>query len=634
MNDKSTLLLNIDKAIELTHTCSLIGWNEEFPICVTNMQAELSLLKRDIEEENVSTYYYPLFLDVISMYVTGTEKFLENIRNNVDRHSFMPSETFHYTDELIRIRYLFSNLGYFNTNIVIVGANGSGKTILANTLKNIITSKSGVVIPAQKIMVVPSYNGLFGSDATRKNLEELQSKSRDSKVTYDVSKEDSVPYSYMQDFGRDFKIVLDNLLSENNEMVHRRDALHKLGQVVDYSNKSNLEKTIEIWESLIKHRKIKCENGYKLQLSADGINDYSLHKMSDGEKVILYNVAHIIQAPANSIIAVDEPEMFLHKTITAQLWNKLEEIRKDCLFIYLTHDLEFAICRVNAKKAWIKSFEYSFIQEHKWEIESLPQSEIPDELLLRLLGSRKTILFCEGIDTGSLDKQIFEVLFPNLTITPVSTCKDVINYTKSYNKIPNLHSTAIGIIDTDYRTPNQLSSLKRNKVYSLPYSEIENLFFDEGFLKLFASKYDHDMNVVEAIKKEVMNVFNSQKNLQVSNFISAKINHFFTESHVSRANTKDNINKNFNEFKSKINIDVWYDERSTELDAIVSSNDYLNVIKVFNNKGLSRIANKHFKILNFEDKALYFLKHNFEAKSMILKTFPVEMVNLGAVDCS
>ncbi|PXV58857.1 hypothetical protein CLV62_1424 [Dysgonomonas alginatilytica] len=425
--DKSSLLAITDEAIKLTKECSSIQWNDKFPDCIIQMSKELIQFRDDIDKELISEYYYALFSDILTKYNSGTQQFIENINKGIDRSDFTPWETFDYTEKLVRVRYLFSYLGYFNSNIVIVGANGSGKTILANTLKEIITSKSGVVIPAQKIMIVPSYNGLLGSNTTKKNLEELQKKARDSKVTFDVSKEDSVPYTYMQDFGRDFKIVLDNLLSENNEMIHKRDAQNKSGQKADYSIKSNLEKAIEIWESLIKHRKITCENGYKLQLSGDGISNYSLYNMSDGEKVILYNIAHVIQAPANSIVVVDEPEMYLHKTVTAQLWNKLEDIRVDCLFIYLTHDLEFASCRVNAKKAWIKSFKYDILARHIWEIEHLPESKIPDELLLKLLGSRKKILFCEGTDVRSLDKQVFEIIFPNLTVCTVNTRKDVIN---------------------------------------------------------------------------------------------------------------------------------------------------------------------------------------------------------------
>ena len=68
------------------------------------------------------------------------------------------------------------------------------------------------------------------------------------------------------------------------------------------------------------------------------------------------------------------------------------------------------------------------------------------------------------------------MLFPDYTITPVVSCIDVVNYTKAFNKIPNTNATAYGIIDRDYRTPEQLDKFERENVYSYDVAEIENLF--------------------------------------------------------------------------------------------------------------------------------------------------------------
>ena len=160
---------------------------------------------------------------------------------------------------------------------------------------------------------------------------------------------------------------------------------------------------------------------------------YPAYLMSDGEKVVLYLISQVLQAPKNGFIIVDEPEIYLHKTILNKLWNILEKQRQDCIFVYLTHDLDFATSRSTAKKVWIKSFTFP----DKWEIENIPENVLPESLLLELLGSRKNILFCEG-KKGSNDEKIYNLLFPNYTITPVESCFSVINYTKAFNKIPNL----------------------------------------------------------------------------------------------------------------------------------------------------------------------------------------------------
>ncbi len=70
--------------------------------------------------------------------------------------------------------------------------------------------------------------------------------------------------------------------------------------------------------------------------------NYSGTEMSDGERVALYLMAQILCVPSQSIIIIDESEVYLHKSIMNRLWDKLEEYRKDCLFIYITHDIQFA----------------------------------------------------------------------------------------------------------------------------------------------------------------------------------------------------------------------------------------------------------------------------------------------------
>lgn len=101
-------------------------------------------------------------------------------------------------------------------------------------------------------------------------------------------------------------------------------------------------------------------------------------------------------AKESSLIIVDEPEMHLHKAILNKLWDILEEKRKDCMFIYLTHDIDFASTRI-ANKRWLKSYSSSTsgIFEN-WEIESIADSEIPEALLMKILGSRKRYYFARA----------------------------------------------------------------------------------------------------------------------------------------------------------------------------------------------------------------------------------------------
>jgi hypothetical protein len=348
-------------------------------------------------------------------------------------------------------------------------------------------------------------------------------------------------------------------------------------------------------------------------LETDSGVNYPAYQMSDGEKVVLYLIAHVLQAPKDGFVIVDEPEMYLHKTILKKLWDILEDKRKDCIFIYLTHDLGFATSRTLAKKVWVKSFS----SPDKWEIEDIKGNELPEELLMELLGSRKNILFCEG-KKGGIDEQIYNILFPDFTIIPVESCFFVINYTKAFNKMPDLTTKAVGLIDSDHHETDRLEKLKSDNIFSYSMAEIENLFFDESFLKLLKEKLlVQDKNAVENIKNEVILQIEKEMDLQIANYISTKINYYFKDSHLTKGNTLKEVEENYANFKKEIEISSWAEQRKAELEKIIKDKNYERVLSIFNNKGLKRIAEKHFEISDFIDRAIDYLKNNSKAQDAI-----------------
>lgn len=361
-----------------------------------------------------------------------------------------------------------------------------------------------------------------------------------------------------------------------------------------------------------------------MTLKIDGKLEYPAHKMSDGEKAVLYLIAQVIQAPESGFIIVDEPEIYLHKTILNKLWDVLEKERQDCIFIYLTHDLEFATTRTTATKVWIRSFQFP----NKWDIEQIPHNELPEPLLLELLGSRKNILFCEG-KKGSIDEKVYNILFPNFTITPVESCFDVINYTKAFNKIPNKMVNAFGLIDSDHHSSERLQKIKRENIYSISLAEIENLFLDKDFLKIFADKILKTDDDVNQICKGIIEKFKSDQELQISNYISARINNYFKDSDMSKGNTLDDVKNNYKSFSEEIKIEEWYTIRKNYLTDIAENFDYEGIISVYNNKGLKMVVNQIFKISDFTDRALKLIQFETANHTPLLKKFPEEIVKNG-----
>ena len=443
----------------------------------------------------------------------------------------------------------------------------------------------------------------------------------------DKSNKNQNEFGYLQ---QEFGVVLKNLLADSiaSGNAFRIKAIEqtKKGEQISEPPTTNLDRTLEIWNSLIEHRIISCVDGMNINVESEIGIPYPAIQMSDGEKVMLFLIAQVLQAPNSGFVIIDEPEMYLHKTILKKLWDILEKERQDCIFIYLTHDLDFATSRTTAKKIWIRSFTHP----DKWDIENIPENDLPEPLLLELLGSRKNILFCEG-KKGSIDEKIYNILFTGFTITPVDNCFAVINYTKAFNKLPNSSTKAYGVIDSDHHGTERLQALKPENIFSLSMTEPENLFLDESFLLLLAKQLLFDETIVEQIKTDVLKQLDKEIELQISNYVSAKINYYFKDSHVTKGNTLTAVNENFTKFASEIKVQDWYDNRKLELEKIISDKDYLKALSVFNNKGLKAIANRHFKITDFTEKAIKLMQFQTVTHNLLRKYFPNEITNKNGI---
>ena len=515
----------------------------------------------------------------------------------------------------------FSDLNFVSENTVIVGANGSGKSTLASTLKTTIDERDGIVIPAQKLLIVPTFDNTPNFSNSSDEYEQYQKNYLDGKTTYNASQSNDIPYQDTQKYGAEYKYVLKTLLAErgyirnifcnkveNDEAVNKEDL------------NSKLDKAITIWNNLIEHRQIFCNESNNLMIrDVQSTEIYPAYKMSDGEKNILYLIGRVLLSSQNALIIIDEPEMYLHKAIVNKLWDNLEIERKDCLFVYLTHDLDFASSR-KANKFWIKNYVFPNI----WDVQTIPENEIPENLLMKLLGSRKKILFCEG-KKDSLDIKIFEVLFNEYTIAPVASCKDVINYVRSFNKIPSKNTDSKGIIDRDFRVDQQLTKLESENIFSYSVAEIENLFMIKDFVSKYVEdkKETIDLNLLE---DKVIKLLERDKAIQASNYLTSLLNHNFTESHVKKGNTKAEVKKNLDIFFNNIDLEKNYSERIDLIEDIITNKKYELAIKIYNNKGILGCVEDLLGLKSniYRNKALYFLQTNNDAKEILKKSFKLE----------
>lgn len=617
---KQVLKNNVSELIALQEQCQ----NTDVKCAQSILDTILWMkeINEDIEGGIIPSSYDNILINSFDFLSPMMDVIRQNIGNNtIESHENLDKIFLSQIVVNIDSYRFYKSLGFAQENTVVVGANGCGKTTLANTLQKSLNVKDGIVIPAQKLLIIPTFSSTPNYAATAETYNQYQRTILDDKQTFNASKEDDIPWTATRQYGAEFRNVLATLYSER--MARRNkfcDAFERGERPSEQQLHSVLDRTIKIWNFLIEHRTLQCDDSNNLILKGDRVNEaYPAFQMSDGERIILYLVGRVLLAPEKALILIDEPEMYLHKTIVDKLWNKLELERQDCIFLYLTHDLQFAASR-NAKKCWIRSFEYP----SKWLIEEIQDNVIPEELLLKLLGSRKKILFCEG-KRNSLDSKIFELLFENYTITPVETCKDVMNFTRAFNRIPNTVAKAYGIIDRDFRSEEQLEKLKQQNVFSYDVAEIENLFLLPDVITGFA-KYKNEECDIEDIETRILNKFEQDKQIQISQYVSSAINAYFKASHISYGNKKEEVEQNFQNFMSKVDINRLFDERESYINDVISNKKYEKAIMLYNNKGLHSVIEKYFNMGDYRHRALDYLRRTKEIES-IKRIFPNQLWN-------
>lgn len=617
---KQVLKNNVGELIALQEQCQ--NTDVKCAQSILNTILWMKEINEDIEGGIIPSSYDNILINSFDFLSPMMDAIRQNIRNNTIENLenldkvFLPQIVVN-----IDSYHFYKCLGFAQENTVVVGANGCGKTTLANTLQKSLNVKDGIVIPAQKLLIIPTFSSTPNYAATAERYNQYQREILDDKQTFNVSKEDDFPYSAARQYGSEFKNVLATLYSERMSKRNRFcDAIERGERPTKQELQSVLDRVINIWNFLIEHRSLQCDDSNNLILTGEGIEgNYPAFQMSDGERIILYLVGRVLLVPERALIVIDEPEMYLHKTIVDKLWNKLEMERQDCVFLYLTHDLQFAASR-NGRKAWIRSFEYP----SKWTIDNIDENEIPEELLLKLLGSRKKILFCEG-KRNSLDSKIFELLFENYTITPVETCKDVMNFTRAFNRIPNTVAKAYGIIDRDFRSEEQLEKLKQQNVFSYDVAEIENLFLLPDVIAGFA-KYKQEQCDIEEIKTRILIKFEQDKQSQISQYVSSAINAYFKSSHISVGNKKEEVEQNFQKFISEVDINKLFNERESYINDVIANKKYEKAIMLYNNKGLHSVIEKYFNLGDYRHKALDYLRGTKEIEP-IKRVFPDQLWN-------
>ena len=469
-----------------------------------------------------------------------------------------------------------------NGSAVIIGANGAGKSRLGAWIeKNMADDVVVHRLSAQRALDIPDF-------ATVKSLEQSLNAliwgHEDPRYANKQHKWGhrwgSRPETFMQN---DFDKVLSTLFARSAE----RDRLHveetKAKKEYVPVQDSPIEDLIKLWDEILPHRKITLIDGKVTVKDVAHNTEYHGKEMSDGERVALYLMGQCLSAPDNSIIIIDEPEIHLHTSIMQSLWNKLEEAKQNCVFLYITHDLNFVSTRVSSKNIWVKEFDG---KEH-WNWEEVPDiEEFPESLLLELLGNRRTVIFVEG-EKGGKDHSIYQSIYRTYNIVPRNGCQRVIDSVKAMCVNAQFHHVnAYGIIDRDYRSEEEIKALNKNGVYCIDVAEIENILLNEHILRMVATNQHLDPDDVVS---QAIDYARTSLKEDIERQISLRT-YRVVEHQITRLNTKDfglkNIKQSIDNTVNSINVDLVYEENKKLYERLAGSDELDELLKYYNNKGL------------------------------------------------
>lgn len=461
-------------------------------------------------------------------------------------------------------------------NIIIIGANGAGKSRFGREIERSCTEHVFRISAVNALSLQPAA-AIKGKNGSISELfhERIQRSSRP------VSEPDRKQEFFLTEFEKLLFLLqeeeFDSLIAFKEELLRDPSA---------QPLQTRLDSTQRLWEKIFVHSRIERRRGQLFIVPADRTDSYNALRMSQGEKVVFFLVAAALYAPANGMIIVEDPEVYLHRSIMGTLWDMVEECRPDCLFVYLTHDLEFAATRSQGVRIWVKAYD---ARNQTFDYELIRNAEaFPEEIYLELLGSRKPILFIEGTDRSSIDAKLYPHVFPEYLVKPLGGCNKVIETTKAFSEMKSFHHIeSKGIVDRDRRTCGEVEYLRDRNIYVPDVAEVENLLMLEEVVRTVARRMmQSEDRVFETVRENVIRLFErdleAQALLHARHRLRRKLEYMIDRRHAS----VDELAHHIETLTDGIDVRRLYADLCGDFRKYVRTADYNEVLRVYNQKSM------------------------------------------------
>jgi ABC-type cobalamin/Fe3+-siderophores transport system ATPase subunit len=478
------------------------------------------------------------------------------------------------------------------SSVVFVGANGTGKTRLATYIEEKLDLNAHRISAHRALSLNPSVPKIS------ENLALLGLR------TGNATDNAQVGHRIGRRWGgkgsvhllNDFDFLVQALFADQS---NKSLETHKKVRSGDNSpaEPTKFEILSDIWQRLLPHRKLHI-SGDDILVSVTGEEEtYSGSEMSDGERAVFYMLGQTLVAADNSLIIFDEPELHVHRSIMAKLWDELESLRPDCAFVFITHDLEFASSRV-AEKYVIQQYN----SRPYWNIEKVPvESGFDEQLTTLILGSRKPILFVEGTNS-SLDTAMYRSCYTEWTIVPKGSCEEVIHSVVTMRGNASLtRITCSGIVDADDYSQEDQDYLQGLGIATLPVSEIENLILLPAISSIIAQSEGHAGNELDAklinLAEAIFDSLSSARAIEkvVTRYCKRRIDRLLKKIDLSEAETVIAISDRYMQQTAALNIKNIAHEATSRINQAIENKDLPMLLANYDNKGMMAFAATHLK---------------------------------------
>lgn len=480
-------------------------------------------------------------------------------------------------------------------SIIIIGANGSGKSRFCGKVENLNEQKVHRIAAQKNLVFEKQYSLSSYEDAKRNIFYGENSDGTGGKGHRWGWNEDEKYVKPVQDCSLAIKALFAQKNKDDEARSKQAELIIRGGAHITELAPSVVEDLLYIWNQVLPNRFLDISD-LKIKTTKNSGQPYEARFMSDGERDVLYYLAVCLCLPQNIFVVLDEPENHIHNSIINKLFSLLEKARPDLTFIYATHNLEFAAEHTNAKKLWFKDYDGT-----NWDYHILGEEEnLPESLLLEVLGSKEKILLVEG-EKNSLDTKLYQAYYSDYKVIGCGGCQQVVNRVRAFNTHTlNMYYDVKGIVDRDYRTDAEIAELQKDNIFVCQVAEVENLFIVPEVISHMAKvlatedKVDECIDLIKAkfehdLPFQKVSAINSEVKFQIGKFDFEKRDLETYKKEIKDLNTSIKLADIITAIEGKFN-------------TIYQNGDYREILKIYNQKNVLRVM---IKTLGYSTDRIY-----------------------------